>query len=177
VAGLGKDASAVQAAAQRAGITVPDAVRASYERAASDEQYAALARTLPQAAAAITAVGAAQRAAAVDRDPLSAVGAAALGVQGRADEASALLDLGEYGRATSVAAEVASRSDRALLVGLALPVLLLVLLAGAVIWWRRRRAARARRRTEQHASFAALAPADPPLPASGDPVPASDDRR
>jgi hypothetical protein len=179
VAALGADASAVQAAAQRAGIPVPDAVRASYERAARDEQFAALATSLPQAATAITAVGAAQRAATQDRDPLSAVGALALGVRGRADEASALLDRGEYGRATSVAAEVSSRSDRALLVGLALPVLLLLLLAGATFWWRRHRAARARRRTEQPVLFAA----DEPVATSGDPVlssgeraPASDDR-
>ena len=160
VAGLGADASAVQAAAQRAGIEVPDAVRASYESAASDEQYAALATTLPQAAAAITAVGAAQRAAAQDRDPLSAVGAAVLGVQGQADEATTLLDQGEYVRATSAAGEVSSRSDRALLVGLALLVLLLLLVAGVALWWRRHRAARARRRTEQDQSLVAVAPAD-----------------
>ncbi len=189
VAGLGADASAVQAAAERAGIEVPDAVRASYERAASDEQYAALATTLPEAAAAITAVGAAQRAAAQGRDPLSAVGAAVLGVQGQAEEATALLDRGEYAQATSAAGQVSSRSDRALVVGLALPVLLLLLLAGAAFWWRRRRAARARRRTEQHESLAEVARDEPvttagtAVPASGEPVPtavetvpASDDR-
>ncbi len=172
LAGLGAEASAVQAAAKGAGIAVPDAVRASYERAASDEQYAALGTTLPQAAAAITAVGAAQRAAAQDRDPLSTVGAAVLGVQGRADEASALLDQGEYAKATSVAGEVSSRSDRALLVGLALPVLLLLLVGGAALWWRRHHAVRARRRTEQPVSFAA----DEPVATSGEPVPASDER-
>ena len=75
-------------------------------------------------------------AAAQHRDPLSAVGAVALGVQGRADEASALLDQGEYAQASSTAAEVVHRSDQALLVGLALPVLLLLLLAGAAFWWR-----------------------------------------
>ncbi|MFL6152807.1 MAG: hypothetical protein ACJ72B_10550 [Ornithinibacter sp.] len=160
VAGLGAGASAVQAAAQRAGIRVPDAVRASYERAASDVQYAALATTLPQAAAAITAVGDAQRTAARDRDPLSAVGATVLDVEGRADRARSLLDQGEYARATTAAGEVTSRSDRALLVGLALPVMLLLLLAGAVVWWRRRRAARARRRTEELERLAAVTPAD-----------------
>ena len=172
VAGLGDDATAVQTAAERAGIEVPDAVRASYERAASDEQYSALATTLPQAASAITAVGAAQQAASQDRDPVSAVGALALGVRGHADEASALLDQGDYAQATSVAGEVSSRSDRALLVGLALPVLLLLLLAGAVLWWRRHRAARARRRAEQHAALSA----DELQRTAGDPVPASDDR-
>jgi uncharacterized iron-regulated membrane protein len=200
VTGLGDDATAVQAAAERAGIEVPDAVRASYERAASDEQYAALATTLPQAASAITAVGAAQRAAVQDRDPISAIGAVALGVQGHADEASALLDRGEYAQATAVAGEVSSRSDRALLVGLALPVLLLLLLAGVVLWWRRHRAAQDRRRAEQRDAFSAdelqrsagepvpasdqpalTAPesvpaSDEPLPTTGEPVPASDDR-
>ncbi len=173
VAELGAGASGVQAAAQRAGIAVPDAVRASYERAASDEQYAALATTLPQAAAAIEAVGAAQRTAAQDRDPLSAVGAVALGVQARADEATALLDQGEYARATSAAGEVAGRADRALLVGLALPLLLLLLMAGAAFWWGRHRARRARRRAEQHGPVAAPARAeqlDGPVLATGEPI-------
>ena len=134
VAGLGAAATAVQAAAERAGIEVPDAVRASYERAEQDEQYTALATTLPKAAAAVTAVGAAEQAAAQDRDPVSALGAALLGVADRAAEASALLDDGEYAAATTAADEVTSRSDKALLVGLALPVLLLLLVAGAVLW-------------------------------------------
>ncbi len=146
VAGLGADVRAVQAAAQRAGIAVPDSVRASYESAASEEQYAALAAMLPRARAAITAVGAAQRTAERGRDPLSSLGAAALGLQGGADEASALLASGEYARATSVAGEVETRSDRALLVGGALPVLVLLMLAGVVWGWRRRRAGRACRR-------------------------------
>ncbi len=79
VAGLGAAATAVQTAAERAGIEVPDAVRAGYERAEHDEQYTALATTLPKAAAAVTAVGAAERAAGQDRDPVSALGATAAG--------------------------------------------------------------------------------------------------
>jgi uncharacterized iron-regulated membrane protein len=71
-----------------------------------------------------------------------------------------------------VAKEVTNRSDRALLVGLALPVLVLLLLAGAVLWWRRHRAVRARRRTEQPVLFAA----DETVANSGEPVPASDER-
>ena len=47
-------------AAKRAGVEVPDAVRASYESAEQDEQYTALATALPKAAAAVTAVGAAR---------------------------------------------------------------------------------------------------------------------
>lgn len=181
VARLGADASAVQAAAERAGLEVPDALRASYESAASDGQYAALATSLPQAATAITSVGAAQRAAAQDRDPPSAVGAAALGLQGRADEATELLDQGEYDRATRVAGEVGSRSDRALLVGLAISLLLLVVLAAAVWWWRRHRAAHAGRHAARNDSRAAVAGTEQhgeqvtttaqPALSSADPVP------
>ena len=54
-------------------------MRDSYERAEQDEQYTALAAALPKAAAAVTAVGAAEKAAAQDRDPVSALGATLLG--------------------------------------------------------------------------------------------------
>ena len=188
VAGLGAAATAVQAAADRAGIEVPDVVRASYERAEQDEQYSALAASLPKAATAVTAVGAAEEAAAQDRDPVSALGAALLGVRDKAADASALLDEGDYAAATSEADEVTSRSDQALLVGLALPVLLLLLLAGAALWARRVMAATGRHRAERNATLAALAathpiaepiPADPtipPAPTTVAPVTASDDR-
>ena len=188
VAGLGAAATAVQAAADRAGMEVPDVVRASYERAEQDEQYSALAASLPKAAKAVTAVGAAAEAAAQDRDPVSALGAALLGVRDKAADASALVDEGDYAAATSEAEEVTSRSDQALLVGLALPVLLLLILAGAALWARRVMAATGRQRAERNATLAALAathpiaepiPADPtipPAPTTVAPVTASDDR-
>ncbi|HYJ27870.1 MAG TPA: hypothetical protein VEW73_09175, partial [Nocardioides sp.] len=134
-----------------------DGVRASYERAEQDEQYTALAASLPMAAAAVTAVGASERAAGQDRDPVRALGATLLGVADRAADATSLLDEGDYAAATTAAGDVTSRSDKALLVGLALPVLLLLLVAGAVFWGRRVRAAAARRRAEQEATLAALA--------------------
>ena len=183
VAGLGAAATAVQVAADRTGLPVPDGLRASYERAVLDEQYAALATALPQAAAAVTTVGAAHRVAAADRDPLSALGAALLGVGRRADQASVLLDEGRWADATSAAADVQSRSERAMLAGLALPVLLLLLLVGAVLLGRRSRRRRAERRA---APVAAVQPVGPvstvePVPTVGPvepiaPVPASDDR-
>ena len=151
VAGLGAGASAVQAAADRAGVEVPDAARVSYERAEQDEQYAALAASLPQAAVAVTAVGAAEQAAGQDRDPVSALGATLLGVPDRAAAAAALLDDGSYAAATTAADDVTSRADKALLVGLVLPVLLLLLVAGVVLWVRRFLAARSRHRAEQEA--------------------------
>lgn len=181
VSALGASASAVQAAAQRAGVEVPDAVRATYERAEQEEQYAALATALPKAATAVTAVGAAQRAAAEDRDPLSGLGASVLGVQDRAGEAVALLEDGQYVEATAAADDATSRSEKALLVGLALPVLVLLLVLGVVWWVRRFLAASARRRAAEQAereaalaALATLAPAAPegsPAPEEGNPAP------
>ena len=68
---------------------------------------------------------------------MSALGATLLGVDDRAPTPSALLDEGEYAAATQAADEVTSRSDKALLVGLALPLFLLLLIAGAALWARR----------------------------------------
>ncbi len=60
VAGLGAGATRFQAAAERVGLEVPDALRSSYEQAEQDEQYAALGTSLPKAASTVTAVGRAQ---------------------------------------------------------------------------------------------------------------------
>jgi hypothetical protein len=159
VAGLGAAATAVQTAAERAGIEVPGAVRAGYERAEQNEQYTALATTLPKAAAAVTAVGAAEQAAGQDRNPVSALGATLLGVDDRAVEASALLDDGQYAAATTVADDATSRSEKALLVGLALPILLVLLVAGLVLWVRRSMARRGRHGAEPEANPDASPPA------------------
>ena len=154
VAGLGAGALAVQDAAKRAGVEVPASVRESYEKAEHDEQYTALAASLPAAAAAVTAVGAAEKASAKDRDPLSALGATLLGVDDRASTAVALLDEGKYAEATQAADEATSRSDKAMLVGLALPLLLLLLVAGAALWSRAFVRARARQRADDEAAAA-----------------------
>ena len=122
---------------------------------------------------------------------MSTLGAAVLGVSDRADEASALLEDGEYAAATTVADDATSRSDKALLVGLALPVLLILLVAGLVLWVRRSLAGRGRHRTQQEATIVApdqpVVPADPvqpvtttapvePMAPTGEPVTAPDDR-
>ena len=181
VVGLGAAATAVQAAADRAGIEVPDAVRDSYERAEQEEQYTALAAALPKAVSAVTAVGAAGKAAEQDRNPVSALGATLLGVRDRAADASALLDEGDYAAATSAADDVTNRSDKALLVGLVLPVLLLLLIAGAVLWGRRFVAASGRHRVERETTLAALAatpriagPIPPPDATTGEQDPPPD---
>ena len=168
VAGLGAGALAVQDAAERAGVEVPASVRESYEKAEHDEQYTALAASLPAAAAAVTAVGAAERASAQDRDPLSALGATLLGVDDRAADRGALLDEGQYAEATQAAADATSRSDKAMLVGLALPLLLLLLVAGAALWGRAFVRASARQRADDEATLAALAA--PPPRCSGRPA-------
>jgi hypothetical protein len=171
VAGLGAAATAVQDAAQQAGIAVPAPVREAYEKANSESEYSALATSLPKAAAAVTAVGDARQVARQDRDPVSALGATLLGVDQGAADAAALLDEGRSAEATRSAQDVTGRSDRALLVGLVLPVLLLLLLAGAVLGTRRALADRARHRAER----------EPVLPdrsgVAGEPVTASDDLR
>ena len=164
VAGLGAAALAVQDAAKAAGVEVPASVRQSYEKAEHDEQYTALAASLPAAATAVTAVGAAEKASAQDRDPLSALGATLLGVDDRAATAGALLDEGKYAEATSAADDATSRSGNAMLVGLALPLLILLLVAGAALWSRAFVRARARQRADDEARLAVLtvAPVAPP---------------
>ncbi|MFQ6171031.1 hypothetical protein ACK8HX_05445 [Oryzobacter sp. R7] len=142
---LGARAVAVQDAAKRVGTEVPDVIRDAYEKAEQDEQYAALATSLPKAATAVTAVGEARRAARADRDPLSELGAAVLGVDGRAVEAVDLLGEGRLDEATAAAREVTDRADRSLLVGLAVPLCLFLLLAGGLLLARRVLAGRRRR--------------------------------
>ena len=158
---LGPAAVRVQDAAARAGVAVPAVIRDSYEDAEQNEQYAALATSLPRAATAVTVVAGAERAAEADRDPVSALGAVLLGVEDRADEAAGLLDDGQVDAATAAAQEATSRADKALLVGLALPVLILLLLAGVWLWVRAAARARDRRRAaaeeQRHSALAALA--------------------
>ncbi len=165
VAGLGAAAASVQDAAQRAGIEVPTEVRESYERAEQTEQYEALSTSLPAAATAVTAVGAARRAAAQERDPVSALGATLLGVQERSDRAVALLGDGDVAAARAAAEDATSRADKATLAGLALPVILLLLLLAAVLVVRgiRRSATheKARALAAQEAAAAALVPVGP----------------
>ena len=161
VAPLGAAATDVQDAAAAAGMDVPTVVRESYEKAEQDEQYAALATNLPKAATAVTAVARAEDVADQDRDPVSALGAGILGVEGRADEAAALLDDGELDAATAAATAATSRADKALVVGAALPLVAIVLLVGGLLLVRGVRARRVRQReadaVQREAALSALA--------------------
>ena len=158
MSGLGPAAVGVQEAAERAGTTVPASIRGSYEDAEQDEQYAALAASLPRAAEAVTVVAAAERAAGRDRDPVSALGATLLGVDGQAGEAVASLDDGDLAAAMRAAQDATSRADKALLVGLAVPLVALLLLV-ALGWWVRSflRVRERRQAAEEDARRAALA--------------------
>ena len=142
VADLGAKALAVQQAAEKAGAPVPDVIRSSYEKADQEAQYAALATSLPKAATAVTEVGRAERLASADRDPLSELGAAVLGVDGRTVEAVGLLGQGRLDAATAAARDASSRADRALLVGIAVPLLLFLAIAALLLLTRRVVAAR-----------------------------------
>ena len=149
VAELGDDARAVQQAAERTGLDVPDRVRLSYERASLEDDYAALTTSLPAAAGAITAVGAARRAADAATDPFTSLGATVLGVEDRADRAEVLLDGGEVDEARAAAEDATDRAGWSLALGLGLPLVGLVLLLGGA-WFTvlaaRRRVAPARGR-------------------------------
>ena len=156
IAGLDKAATRVQDAAASAGVAVPTAVREAYEKAEQPEQYAALATGLPKAAAAVPPVALAERAAADDLDPVSALGATVLGVEDRAVQAATALDDGRYDEARVLAVEATDRAGRALLVGLGLVLLVLVVVAG-VGWFGWRSVSTATRRREvEDAERAAL---------------------
>lgn len=140
---LGEAARQVQVAADRSGIDVPDPVRGSYEEADDPTEYAALATSLPRAAAALTAVGTARDAAGEDRDPVSGLGADLLGVAERAAEAESLLARGDVGAATGRASSANERAGLAPLAGAAAVLGALSALAALVLlargWWRARR--------------------------------------
>ncbi|MBM6403568.1 hypothetical protein JQN72_04830 [Phycicoccus sp. CSK15P-2] len=130
VTDLGDDATAVQAAAETAGLEVPEAVRTAYENAALEDDYTALESSLPAAARSVTAVGRARAVADADHDPFTSLGAWMLGVGSRADQAVALLADGDIAGAQEEAETTTTRQGWSLPLGLAVPVLLLVALAG-----------------------------------------------
>ncbi|SKC42165.1 gluzincin family metallopeptidase [Krasilnikoviella flava] len=140
--GAAQDAGAVQAAAEAAGLDVPAPVRAAYEGASGADDYAGLATLLPRAAAVMTRVGEAGRAAAADRDPVSGLGALVLGVDRASARAQADLAAGDLDAAASRADAAAGRADAAPWVGAGLVVLVLGAAGGvaALVVRRRRRA-------------------------------------
>ena len=142
VGGLGDDAEAVQSAAEAAGLDVPGPVRESYEDAAVDEQYDALSASLPAAARAITAVGAAAALADEDRGPFGDLGQALLRIDATARESVVLLTAGEVPEAQVAADKVRDRSSWAVPLGIGVPLVVLLLVAvgvAAIVIARRRR--------------------------------------
>ncbi len=154
IAALGEPVRKTQAAAADAGLAVPAVVRAAYERADADEEYAALATSLPRAAGVITAVGDAARAAAAEPDPVTGLGESLLGVDETAREATAFLEAGDFDRAAIAADRVSTRAATSLLVGVAvLHLALLSLVLLAALGWLLLRAAR-RSEGSQHPGVA-----------------------
>ncbi|NHA67151.1 hypothetical protein [Phycicoccus flavus] len=133
VSGLADDVRALQRAAEATGLRVPPSVRRSYERASLEDDYTALASTLPAAAGALQSVAAARDLAAADPDPFTALGAHLLDVDARAAEAVSLLDDGQVAQAQAAADEVAGRSGWMLPLGLGLPLGAVLVLLG-VVW-------------------------------------------
>ncbi len=145
VAGLGPQAVAVQEAARRNHLSVPEKVAAVYEGADSPQQYAALPSFLPAAARTLDEVGAAERAAAASRNPLGALGAGVLGVSGSASRARGDLDRADLAGAATAARSATDAAGRATWVGLALVVGVLLVLAGLALLARLLLRLRARR--------------------------------
>lgn len=152
VASLGPAARAVQDAARRAGLPVPEQVRDRYQGAFEEAHYRAVAARLPETARTLDAVGAARRVARADRDPFTALGALVLAVDATERGAEHRLAAGELPRARALAAEVTGRSGWLLPLGLGLPALALVLLAGTALGLR----ALVRRRSTRRAAAGAL---------------------
>ncbi|CAM3665477.1 hypothetical protein [Isoptericola cucumis] len=90
----------------------------------------------------MTEVGAATHAATADRDVVSALGAAVLGLDASTREARAALDAGELDEATSLADGVQQRAGWATVAGAGLVLLALGLLGGTAAAVRRRRGRR-----------------------------------
>ncbi len=166
---LGPAAADVQEAAERYDMEVPEQVAGLYQLAEDTDEYAALAKTLPEAAAAIAAVGEADRAAAADRNPFAALGARLLDVDGKTAKADRLLADAELEEASAAADEARSAARWTTWLGLGIVVggLLLLTVLGLLTRLLVRR--RARRRT---AAAAAAHVAASPVEGEGAVVPA-----
>ncbi len=133
VADLGAAAVEVQEAAERHDMEVPEEVVALYQDAEGTAAYDQLADTLPRAAAAVDSVGAADEAAAASRDPLAALGARVLSLDGKAAEAARLLAEGDLDGASSAADQATAAAGRSTPVGAGIVVVGLVLVAGLAL--------------------------------------------
>ncbi|MEU2199282.1 hypothetical protein [Isoptericola sp. NPDC019482] len=141
--GAAQGAGQVQAAAAAAGVEVPEPVRAAYEGASDADGYADLATLLPRAAEVTTGVGGAVRAAEADRDPVSGLGAAVLGVDRAAERARDDLSAGDLDDAAERADAALERADAAPWAGAGVVVLVLGAAGGvAALVVRRRRRSR-----------------------------------
>ncbi|MDO8145680.1 hypothetical protein [Isoptericola sp. 178] len=141
------EASALQEAAARTGLGVPDSIRAAYEDAGSVSDLTEVGDLLPRTTDTLEQVHAATEAVAADRDPVTELGERVLAAEASAAEAAEALASGDLERAQLAATETTERADRALWVGIALVIgalvglALLVLVPWLVVRRRRRRPA------------------------------------
>lgn len=183
VTDLAPAAAEVQAAAERHDLTIPAAVVSLYQDADGAAAYDELAVTLPKAATAVDAVGAADAAAADSRNPVAALGALVLGLDDKVAKADDLLAEADLDGATDAAGAASQAAERSTLVGAGLIAGAVAVLAGLVLLGRRllRRRARRRARERQARSDAAIVAAmaarfdDDPEPEPVDPAPGESD--
>lgn len=173
VADLGPAAVAVQDAAERHAMKVPEAVVALYQGADGETAYAELADTLPTAATAVDAVGTADEAAADSRNPLADIGALVLGLDDKAAKADDLLAEGDLDGATSAATAASDAAKWSTFLGGGLIAGGLLLVAGLALVGRAvlRRRARRRQGRIDAALLAAMSPAAPEAAGGTEPDP------
>ncbi len=123
-------AAAVQEAANKHGMVLPQAVRAIYEQAGTGSEDALVA-TLDQAAEAIDAVAASDRDAGRTANPFHMLGSRLLGVDRSAVGADALLARGDVAGALREARAASDAAGRATWLGLAVVLGVLVLIGAA----------------------------------------------
>ncbi|SEE94772.1 hypothetical protein [Ruania alba] len=138
-----EDAAAVQRAAADTGLDVPEAVRSAYEEAESEEDYAALEATLPQAATVIGQVAEVTEIVTTEGDPFTELGEALVQADRTVASAGAALTAGELDRAQTLADTASERAGWAMWLGVAFVaaalILLVLIVLGAVLLARRRR--------------------------------------
>src|SRR5580765_146340 len=163
---LARQARAIQSAAVAAHVPVPSVIRSSYEDASDVGALTTLATDLPQAASAVTAVGAAEAATKGATNPLARLGASVTSLDSSTAAAAQDLAGGHYAAATRAAKAARDNAGRATRVGLGVLVGGL-LLVGALGVLARRVVARLRRRRAPRASAVGVQDAQHPGVAQG----------
>ncbi|UFU07354.1 hypothetical protein [Ruania halotolerans] len=139
LAPVSESAARVHEEAERTGLAVPEPIRAAYEDAESEEDYATLETLLPQAAAVIEQVSASTTTIAAENDPVTEFGEALLQANRTVATADEALAAGDLDRAQLLAESAAAQAawatwlGVAFIAGVAIVLVLLVLAVRALI--------------------------------------------